>query len=532
MVSRDYRPVWRLVAALAVCQVAFGLAYIWRASFVVEGTRYFVLFDDAMISLRYSDNAARGLGLVWNSGERIEGYTNLLWTLLLTPLHWLPLSPQHVCLVVQLIGVGLWIGCTAATAQLARVCRLLPAAAMVAVVLTAAHYNLMFFSIMGMETGLLTLLLTLGLTGSAAALRARRGRLLPGVCYALAAVTRLDAILVGTFALFVQSFAGRRQIVRTLAAGLLLAGTVAVHFAWRHAYYGDWFPNTYYLKATGWPLSERIRPGLEQSLMAVMAFGLPALLSLFAIRKLRARWLLLAGAFGVLLAYQVYVGGDAWPLNRFVIPASPGISVLGALGAHYAARSLLVSPSRSLLIGVRIALTAACVLAINAIHWDHCLLITPAQTTPENRMNIRLARAVEQVSSAEAKIAVVFAGVTPYFTRRPSVDLLGKCDRTIARLPVVPGQLRAGHNKYDFNLSLREHQPDILLHTFMPTEPEVRESYFPARVDIDGEPLVFFVRRGSLVTARVKRISIEDALAIYAKQTPDFDPTGRKPSGQ
>ena len=39
--------------------------------------------DDAYISYRYSRNLAKGLGLVYNAGERIEGYTNFSWTVLL-----------------------------------------------------------------------------------------------------------------------------------------------------------------------------------------------------------------------------------------------------------------------------------------------------------------------------------------------------------------------------------------------------------------------------------------------------------------
>src|SRR5262245_42468042 len=39
--------------------------------------------DDAYISFRYARNLAHGLGLVYNEGERIEGYTNFLWTVLL-----------------------------------------------------------------------------------------------------------------------------------------------------------------------------------------------------------------------------------------------------------------------------------------------------------------------------------------------------------------------------------------------------------------------------------------------------------------
>ena len=42
-----------------------------------------LLFDDAFISFRYAQNFANGLGLVFNEGERVEGYTNFLWTVLL-----------------------------------------------------------------------------------------------------------------------------------------------------------------------------------------------------------------------------------------------------------------------------------------------------------------------------------------------------------------------------------------------------------------------------------------------------------------
>jgi arabinofuranosyltransferase len=37
--------------------------------------------DDALISLRYSKRLIEGHGFTWNPGERIEGYSNLLWVL-------------------------------------------------------------------------------------------------------------------------------------------------------------------------------------------------------------------------------------------------------------------------------------------------------------------------------------------------------------------------------------------------------------------------------------------------------------------
>ncbi|MCX7878834.1 MAG: hypothetical protein N2510_09400, partial [Ignavibacteria bacterium] len=41
--------------------------------------------DDAYISYRYGRNLMEGNGLVYNPGEKVEGYTNFLWTIITAP---------------------------------------------------------------------------------------------------------------------------------------------------------------------------------------------------------------------------------------------------------------------------------------------------------------------------------------------------------------------------------------------------------------------------------------------------------------
>src|ERR1700726_453708 len=41
------------------------------------------LVDDAYIFLRYAENLARGVGAVFNEGERVEGFSSVSWTLML-----------------------------------------------------------------------------------------------------------------------------------------------------------------------------------------------------------------------------------------------------------------------------------------------------------------------------------------------------------------------------------------------------------------------------------------------------------------
>jgi hypothetical protein len=70
---------------IGACFVIWASLFIYQSSFVgIDGRRYFCLFDDAMVSMRYAWNLSHGLGLVWNPGEYVEGYTNPLMTLLMS----------------------------------------------------------------------------------------------------------------------------------------------------------------------------------------------------------------------------------------------------------------------------------------------------------------------------------------------------------------------------------------------------------------------------------------------------------------
>jgi hypothetical protein len=67
-----------VVIGLTCAFVIWSAGFIYRSSFMaLDGARYFSLFDDAMISMRYAWNLSHGNGLVWNAGERVQGYTNL-----------------------------------------------------------------------------------------------------------------------------------------------------------------------------------------------------------------------------------------------------------------------------------------------------------------------------------------------------------------------------------------------------------------------------------------------------------------------
>ena len=59
------------------------LALCVLAAFAANVERHAFLGDDSFISFRYAKHLAEGQGLVWNPGDRVEGYTNFLWVLLM-----------------------------------------------------------------------------------------------------------------------------------------------------------------------------------------------------------------------------------------------------------------------------------------------------------------------------------------------------------------------------------------------------------------------------------------------------------------
>ncbi len=61
------------------------------------------LGDDGFISFRYARHLAEGQGLVWNAGERVEGYTNFLWVVLMAGALRLGLRPE---VVANVLGIA------------------------------------------------------------------------------------------------------------------------------------------------------------------------------------------------------------------------------------------------------------------------------------------------------------------------------------------------------------------------------------------------------------------------------------------
>ena len=112
--------------------------------------------DDAYISYRYARSLAGGDGLVFNPGERVEGYSNLLYVLLLAPA--CPLAGDSAILPVAIVLNALFAAAALVLFH-RRVADLYgQRSALLALALFAAWPSLWLWSASGMETPLVLLL--------------------------------------------------------------------------------------------------------------------------------------------------------------------------------------------------------------------------------------------------------------------------------------------------------------------------------------------------------------------------------------
>jgi hypothetical protein len=213
-----------------------------------------------MLSMRYSRNLAEGNGLVWNPGERVEGYTNPLWTLWMAVTHATGVSDAHPSLVVMLTGAALLLATATVSAWIAA--RLFQSShvTLATFAMVAFNYALVFWTLRGMEVGLLAVLMTLALglmLSVETRAKAQRSITAPllWLCLtlALAEATRRDAFIPQLILLPYVAWAmpGRPRIITLSAITITLAATLGAQMGFSTSYYGDPWPNTYYLKLEG-----------------------------------------------------------------------------------------------------------------------------------------------------------------------------------------------------------------------------------------------------------------------------------------
>jgi hypothetical protein len=312
-----------------------------------------------------------------------------------------------------------------------------------------------------------------------------------------------------------------------LALGVLVLGGQTL-FRW--LYYGDILPATYYLKMTGLSVSLRLQrgfyvTGLFFDELKWYLMPIPLMFLIWRRDKSVAFGYLL---FAAMTIYSIYVGGDAWEhrggANRFIALAMPFYLMLMALSVERLAAWLagiinkLTKQSglwlRQLAVVGSVMFCLAALTVMNFARGSgtyadllgntqesplgYALLLKPTVYRPGTERYTRDALILRDLTSPQAKIAVVAAGNIAYFSDRPVVDMLGKSDMVIAKQASRVGtdvslmDLRPGHIKWDYAWSIGKLQPDVVVELRVSTV-EQGELYLDnyERVTLNGHTMYF-----------------------------------------
>jgi arabinofuranosyltransferase len=391
--------------------------------------------DDAFILLRYADNLSHGQGLVFNAGERVEGFTSPALVVIQAGFMRLGLDALTA---TKILGVVSGFAIVATTFRLAELVTASRWTALAATVLAATQPSLATACVNGLETAPFAACLLYGLYRSLTA-KSARDDLTVGAVLSLAFLLRPEgglALLLAGVRLLWRERTTRRW--SSLVAFLAPIGLIALPlFLWKASYFQAFVPNTFIAKV---PVHTegRLLSGLRYLLQGspsqwpvVGALGL-GVLAVMGSPSARA----LAGVAAVWTLYVVYTGGDWVPVRRFLVPIEPLLAIGLATGVAAGLRSLAGWwPVRAHFI--RAVSVAGC------LFW---LLIGAAQATPDvmervNRLTAGtatgrepLGRWLRQVAPRRSSVALLDVGAVAYFSELNVIDIGGLTDAPIARI--------------------------------------------------------------------------------------------------
>jgi hypothetical protein len=441
--------------------LAVGLAFVVIAQALVIVTGPGDPFvDDAWISLRYARNLVEGHGLVFNPGERVEGYTHPLWVLLDAIIVGLRLPPRTA---LSLLGVACWIAALFATRRAAREGGASVEAQTFAGAIVAFAAMGVFWGLSGLETAAFAWVLVEAVRLTCAAVRGQSRGVAAGLVFGLACLLRPEGALALVIVIVVTSVTATREKAgppALWAGARVFLASVITYAPWqlfRFVYYDALVPNTFFAKSGGdprWMLERGATYLLETAAKGpLVPLALAVAVAPRALRKSEA--LAPAAVAVALVAWTLWVGGDYLPFGRFVVPSIPLLALaVAATIDELLARSSVVA-ARSIGIGV-------CLAGLLG-HFGETRVRAFDNATERYRV---AATWLRDRATSDALIATPAAGIIGWIGKTRVLDEFGLTDTYLARHldpRLDPAKLHApaGHERGNASYLL-ERSPDII----------------------------------------------------------------------
>lgn len=396
--------------------------------FVITTLQYDFYQDDAYITYRYVENYLHGHGLVFNAGERIEGYTNFGWLVYL--LLWGAVGVNY--LVVSK-ATGIFFGAAVVfvtyllafheTGERKHWYVLIPTA------LVAFNLSLAYWAQAGLETAAFVFI-----AGFSLYLFIRRSWMLIAALTFAVMIRPEGALLAGLY-LVIEAILERgwpRFSLRCVAAAFVLSLPLV---AFKLAYYHSLLPNPFYAK-TGFDLAQ-LQAGLDyvwRFFLDYPYFPLALVLSILLWRRFSAGARTLTLFVLLYTCYLVLIGGDVLKVHRFFLPLIGPAAVL--LGVELMTLVSAWHARTQMLVGVLVLLVL--VASVRTLPRGYVTRYEVLEKALTHKMAF-LGRQMRRCDRTDFTAAASTIGVFSYeLMDHRIIDMLGLTDSTIARHPEPP----------------------------------------------------------------------------------------------
>ncbi|MFC2133773.1 tetratricopeptide repeat protein [Bacteroidota bacterium] len=483
----------------------YFLLAILSGVFIYLCTDIYHIQDDAFITFRYVDNFIHGNSLVFNIGEYVEGFTSILWVLILSTL---ALLRFELTATSQYLSIGCGVLILFITYKISQllikpvesdvnelndkngffdstiksIFSLLPS------VLLTFTGALIYWSVSGMEA---TFYIFLNLTAVYLYVKAAAGKKLSfpfAVFMLLATLVRPEGALM--FALILLHYIGtifismaERDIKKTIKyfftkhniqSILIVVIPNIILLIFRLLYYGYPLPNTFYAK-TGIS-AEYLSAGINYFLDFINSYLLwgfvliiPLMFHKWIAKNILTLFYLLTVAN---IFYIVLIGGDVLPLFRFFLPILPLIYILFAVSLYKL--YTIISESRfkkySKAAVILLILSAGILTYFNhSNNYSEIKRLSHLENELVSKMSgsgTWLAKQ-QQIMEKNLVVAATTIGALSYFSKVTVIDMLGLTDEEIAHNPEYIDEISGAHagwkeRKYNVDYILGR-EPDFIL---------------------------------------------------------------------
>ncbi|KPK74668.1 MAG: hypothetical protein AMJ89_05645 [candidate division Zixibacteria bacterium SM23_73] len=450
------------------------------AIFVVHALNMNFTQDDAFISYRYVKNFINGHGLVFNPGERVEGYTNFLWVMILSIFAQLGLD---MIIVSKILGVAAGATTLFLIYQISlnffgKKEWFFP---LFAPLLLASNSAFAYWSISGLESVFFAMTVLLSVYFYFTHQR------LMIISSALSTLIRPEGVLVFGILILHKfffsaakgggSFGKRDNLNKCLSYILGFVLLLLPFLIFKLFYYGDLLPNPFYAK-TGFSL-EYLKTGMAYFWLFLKHYGLWGTLYLIPIlfyRDLEAKGKLILLMVYIYTLYIIIIGGDVLKAHRFFLPVLPFLYLLFSFALM---RLYLMLKKQAVPIFVVISFSILTFFLPR--NW-----ITNVRSA-ELGLYLKMSRYAERLRQSfgtDFTLAMSTIGAISYLTEAKVIDMLGLTDPYIAKHPEeIPGIFSTWKEKKFNTQYLLSRDPDVIMFStgLKPSAPAERALFLSSK---------------------------------------------------